>query len=394
MDKAPKFYSTIIDPYESEFNNSAWELVRKANDDKNHKTVFYQSLNYINKDSRYNETMLATKSLRLFQGGRPVDITWDDQKIYFNTTLLNYVDGMELAPLRKMSEFSFFDLKLVQLKIKGDKIVLKYEETWAALDPYKFFDVMEDFCNFGDFLESYMVKKFNLVSPNQKGRTPLADKDVEKAWSLFQEINKETKAYLDEFDKKRWRDSTIEVFWNYILKLETTFNPRGFLKLELKSALSDLNPNVPYETMYAKVATNFKKISEISKENFKSSFYKERSFMAVKRISYPERTKKHFDDYLKNAFQYRNKQDYMLTVLYLNTAIYSFLSRYFAEPELETYLRNLLKRTSGTDWKSASERLYLGLEKYIINQNLIYQEPVNVESAMHAVVSWFKKIGS
>jgi hypothetical protein len=251
---------------------------------------------------------------------------------------------------------------------------------------------MEDFCNFGDFLESYMVKKFKIESPNQSARTPETEKRVEAAWVLFQELSNETKLYLNEFEKKRYRDACVEVFWNYLQKIDYMFSPRGYLKLELKSAYTDLNPNAGFETMYAKIFTNFKKISEISKENFQISFYKERSFMPTRRVAYLERTKMHFDDYLKNAFQYRNKQDYILASLYLNTAIYTYLNRYFCEPELAAYLKNLLVRASGVSWKTASERLYTGLERYLVNQNLIYQESVNIESALNIVIGWFKRI--
>lgn len=392
MEKSPLHHQPYFDRPEKEFNNSVWDLVRKAHDEKKTKTAFFQSLNYINSESRYNESLLEAKSLRVMQGERPVDLTWDDNKIFFQTNLLNYKDGMELASLRKLSEFSFFDLKLAQLKIKDDKIILRYEDQWDALDPYKFFDIMEDFCNFGDFLESYMVKKFKIESPNQSARTPESEKRVEAAWVLFQELNNETKHYLNEFEKKRYRDTCVEVFWNYLQKIDYMFSPRGYLKLELKSAYTDLNPNAGFETMYAKIFTNFKKISEISKENFQISFYKERSFMPTRRVAYVERTKLHFDEYLKNAFQYRNKQDYILASLYLNTAIYTYLNRYFCEPELATYLKNLLSRASGVSWKTASERLYTGLERYLVNQNLIYQESVNIESALNIVIGWFKRI--
>tara|TARA_B110001454_G_scaffold219179_1_gene250793 strand:+ start:83744 stop:84928 length:1185 start_codon:yes stop_codon:yes gene_type:complete len=392
MEKSLLHHHPYFDRHEKQFNNSVWDLVRKANDEKKTKVAFYQSLNYINSDSHYNESLLESKSLRVMQGGRPVDIIWDDSKIFFETTLLNYKDGTELASLRKLSEFSFFDLKLVQLKIRNDKIILKYEDQWEAMDPYKFFDIMEDLCNFGDFLESYMVKKFKFESPNQAARTPESDKRIDAAWSLFQQLSLETKEYLNDFEKKRYRDTCVEVFWNYLQKIDYIFSPRGYLKLELKSAYTDLNPNTGFETMYAKIFTNFKKISEITKENFQSSFYKEPSFMPARRVAYVERTKLHFDDYLKNAFQYRNKQDYILASLYLNTAIYSFLNRYFCEPELATYLRNLLVRASGVSWKTASERLYTGLEKYLINQNLIYHEAVNFESALNIVIGWFKRI--
>lgn len=392
MEKSPLHHQPYFNRFEKEFNNSVWDLVRKSNDEKKTKQAFVHSLNYINSDSRYNESLLETKSLQVMQGGRPVDLRWDDNKLCFQTIVLNYRDGFELASLRKMSEFSFFDLKLVQLKIKNDKIILKYEDQWAAMDPYKFFDVMDDLCNFGDFFESFMVKKFKIESPYQAVRTPESEKKIEVAWVLFQELNSETKAFLNDFEKKRYRDTCIEIFWNYLQKLDYIFSPRGYLKLEIKSAYGDLNPNLGFEIMYAKIFSNFKKVSEISKENFQSSFYKESSFMPAKRVAYVERTKLHFDDYLKNAFQYRNKQDYILSTLYLNTAIYSYLNRYFCEKELENYLRNLLVRASNVSWKTASERLYLGLERYLVNQNLIYQEAVSIESALNVVVGWFKRI--
>lgn len=393
MDKSPRHFSAYFENFESEFNGPIWELVRKANEEKQTQVSFFQSLNYINSQSRFDESLLGKKSLRITQGGRPIEFTWDDSKISFHTTILNYQSGIELAALRKLSEFNFVDLKLVQIKIVEDKVVLKYQENWVAIDPYKFFDVMDDLCNFGDFLESYLVKKFKLSSPNQSLRTPIDRKYVDAAWNMFQEINHETKNILDDFEKKRWRDAVVEMFWNYIQKIEFVFSPRGHLKLELKSALADLNPNIGFETSYAKVFTNFKKISEISKENFQASFYKEKSFMPARRTAYAETTKLHFDEYLKNAFQYRNKQDHALTALYLNTAIYTFLNRYFCEKPLEVYLKNLLNRSSCSNWKTASERLYKGLEQYVVNQNLIYQDSMGVENAYYAVVNWIKRIG-
>ncbi len=392
MEKSPQHFQPHFNRYEREFNNSIWDLVRKANDEKKTKLAFIHSLNYINSESRFTESLLSSKALQVMQGGRPVNLSWDDNKIYFETVILNYRDGLELASLRKMSEFSFFDLKLTQLKVREDKILLKFEDQWDAMDPYKFFDVMEDLCNFGDYLEFYMMKKFKIESPNQRARTPEVKKKLVEGWELFQEINRETKAYMDDFEKKRYRDSCVEIFWNYLQKLEYAFAPRGFLKLEIRSAMTDLNPNIGFEPMYAKIFTNFKKISEISQENFNSSFFRETSFMPAKRVAYLERAKLHFDDYLKNAFQYRNKQDYILSTLYLNTAIYTYLNRYFCEKELETYLRNLLFRASGSNWKTASERLYQGLERYTINQNLIYQDPVSVENVMHVMLRWIKRI--
>ncbi|MBL7546039.1 MAG: hypothetical protein JNL11_19625 [Bdellovibrionaceae bacterium] len=393
MEKSPRFYKTHFDSFESEYNNAVWDLVRKASEEKKPKSVFYQSLNYINAGSKFTQSLLDAQSLQIMQSGRPIEIRWDESKIYFQSILLNYSPSIELAALRKMSEFSFFDLKLVQLKIKKDKIVLEYNEDWAAIDPYKFFDVMDDLCNFGDYLESYMVKKFNIVSPNQDSRTFIDDKHVDAAWVLFQEISQEAKQFLDEFEKKRWREVCVEMFWNYMQKIEYALQPRGFLKLEIRNALGDFGPNNNFETMYAKVFTNFKKISEISKINFRSSFYKETAFMPAKRVAYVERTKLHFDDYLKNAFHYRSKQDHVLTTLYLNTAIYTYLNRYFCEKELEIYLRNLLLKSSMAVWKSSSDKLYAGLEKYIVNQNTIYQESVQIESMLLNVISWFKRIG-
>lgn len=392
MEKSPLHHLPYFSRFEKEFNNSVWELVRKASDEKNTRAAFYHSLNYINSESRYNESLLEAKSLRVMQGGRPVDLSWDDNKVYFETTLLNYRDDLELASLRKMSEFSFFDLKLVQLKTRNDKIIMKFEDQWDAMDPYKFFDVMDDLCNFGDFLESYMIKKFKIESPNQVARTMESEKKIDAAWALFQELSNETNAYLNEFEKKRYRDTCVEVFWNYLQKLDYIFASRGYLKLEIKNAYGDLNPSNGFENIYAKIFSNFKKISEISKENFRSSFYKEPSFMPARRVAYVERTKLHFDDYLKNAFQYRSKQDHILTTLYLNTAIYSYLNRYFCEKELENYLKNLLARASGVSWKTASERLYIGLERYLANQNIIYQDSVNIETAMNVLIGWFKRI--
>lgn len=393
MDKSPKHFSNYFENFETEYNNPVWELVRKAHEDKKYKEVFYRSLNYINGSSRFNESLLESKSLQVLQGGRPIDISWDDDRVKFKTELLNFHGNVELAALRKMSEFSFYDLKLVQLKVIDDKIILLYQEEWIALDPYKLFDVMEDLCNFGDFLESYMVKKFGLVSLNQTRRTFVENKKIDAAWGLFQEMNKETKQLLDDFEKKRWRDSIVELFWNYLQKIEFTFSPRAYLKLEIKSALTDLNPGVNFDTMYAKVFTNFKKISEISKENFQKSFFKEKSFMPARRVAYVERTKMHFDDYMKNAFQYRNKQDHILTTLYLNTAIYTYLNRYFCEKELEVYLKNLLNRGSVANWKTSSERLYQGIERYLVNPNLVYQESVGLENTLNTIVGWFKRLG-
>lgn len=395
MEKTPekslKHYSPFFKSYELEFDNTAWELVRKANEEKKPKAVFYQSLNYINSSARYTESLLDANSLQIYQGSRPIEITWNQEKIFFETTLLNWEEPMALPPLRKMSEFSFFDLKLVHLKIKNGQVILRYEESWLALDPYKFFDVMDDLCNFGDFLETYMAKKFNITAAFQKNRTMIVEKKISAAWDLFQEISKETKRYLEDYEKKRWRDVCVEIFWNYLQKIEYIFSPRGFLKLEIKDALMDLSPNIPFESMYAKVFTNFTKISELTKENFRDSFYKENSFMASRRVAYPERTKVHFDGYLKNAFQYRNKQDHVLTALYLNTAIYSYLNRYFCEKEMEIYLRNILARASGLDWKAASDKLFLGLEKYLLDQNLIYQDRLNFENAIHTLSEWFKR---
>ncbi len=392
MEKSLRHHQAFFDRYEVEFNNAIWEQVRKANEEKKPKTVFYQSLNYINSESKFSESLFESKKLTLKQGGRPVELNWDDDKIFFETVLLDWGDHMELPPLRKLSEFSFFDLKLVQLKIKDKKIILRYEEQWKAIDPYKFFDIMDDLCNFGDFLESYMGKKFNIPATYQGNRSAVDEKKLNVAWNLFQEITKEANGYLNYYEKKIWRDICVEVFWNYLQKIEYTFSPRGPLKLEIKGAVTDLNPGIPFDTMYAKVFINFKKFTEISKDTFKASFYKEMSFMATRRVAYPERTKVHFDGYLKHAFQYRNKQDHVLTVLYLNTAIYTYLNRYFCEKEMEIYLKNLLNRASVRDWKTASDKLFLGLEQYSMNQNLIYQDSLGFENTLHSVIGWFKRM--
>ena len=59
---------------------------------------------------------------------------------------------------------------------------------------------------------------------------------------------------------------------------------------------------------------------------------------------------------------------------------------------MEIYLKNLLNRASVRDWKTASDKLFHGLEQYSMNQNLIYQDSLGLENTLHSVIGWFKRM--
>lgn len=361
MDKAQKFSEKIFTLEDQLFSMEAWDKCKVAYDENRYIEAINQLICYINPTYKHVDFNKENEVYTIKHGSMMLTAVRKGTQIHISAPFLKLPPNPSVALLRQIVEINFFDLIMPQIILKNG--VLTFE---AAFDvelgnPYMLYDLLHNICYHGDHYDDLFVDKFKatrVMEPNTQGRNPA---EIQKAFTIFQEMVAEGLEYTNFFEQKRWNALMMDNIWISFYKISRTMRPQGLLGSDIRNSISALKANVPFDQKVEQARKNLEKLKSYSMEKFTLCMEKSEYFISDKRLAKGDQINNIFKPYFDSAKAEREKSDFHGSTLSLLVGYYTFLHYYKGENSTDVMLENGLRMAGGKPWKEASDILFTNL---------------------------------
>jgi len=335
-----------------------WKITLDSHKDGKYRETILNLFNYLNTDVLVKYSGPGVDEFNIPNGSIVINLRITDTELLIDAPFLIVPEKRLNALLRQVTELNFGVLFLSQIVLEGDRLNFRVKVPLPLCEPYKLYDILYEICVNADHYDDFFIEKFQAVRINEPKITRYSSGELKTFFDRFIVHVNEGIDYLNYFRKNRWFDIGVESGMISIMKMDYTFSPQGFLRIELEKAWSDCCAGISPTEKLDGLIQFFESLGSITLEKFSDSMYKSEFLMSPRRHAYLPAVKEQLKSCHQNAEKDLASSADMSAVIFLMYGIFSLLYRFFIPRDMEEMLNQGLKNASGKDWKTASEELF------------------------------------
>ncbi|HEY8936251.1 MAG TPA: hypothetical protein VIM65_13555 [Cyclobacteriaceae bacterium] len=363
MNTTPKFYRNLWGNLQGNLNTSTWTLVTEAWQNKQYLQSFHTLLDYINPSLRAIHGNSSQTEFKVPHGSVVVNIAIKNDSLEIECPMVDISSATRVPLLRKTAELNFYPLSLAQMRLSSNQLVFHYSSTLDTSEPFKTYYVLKEICQTADRYDDEFKEKFkakSLVEPRVKYASP---DEVEKAWTMTNEIINETMQFVAYFDSQRWFGSSLDFMMIALKRIDLCIQVQGFLKNEVERTIGDLGNGQLSVTDRNQIGKKFlQQIQQSGKESFSRNLYQSEIFIPEKWRTNAEQVKNNIQNALTQTQKYHNEKNYIASCIESLYCIYDLFYKNNMDHAINDILFNALDNAAGKTWAESSGILLGGLQ--------------------------------
>jgi hypothetical protein len=363
MTNTLKFYGPLWGDLQGNLNTAGWPVVTQAWQDKRYRDCVHSLLDYINPSLRMTYGNPAQTSFSVPHGSVIVNIKLDNDNISIDCPMVDISSAVRLPLLRKAAEVNFSPLVLAQMRLNGNQLTFQYSSSLDTSEPYKTYYALKEICQTADRYDDEFGEKFKakaLIEPKVKRFAPV---DLDKAWSIANDIITETFSFIQYFDAQRWFGSSLDYMVIALKRLDLAIHPQGFLKTEMDRVGEVLINNQLTIPERAAAGTKFlQQLQQGGKDAFIKNIYEAEVFVPAKWRTNAEQVKAAMTNALNQTKKYHDEKNYVAAVIEAHYCIYDLFYKNNMDHAVNNILLGALTGAGGKSWSDASATLLQGMQ--------------------------------
>ena len=280
----PKCYRPIKFSNEPKNNAGYWDRAFEFYEAGQYRNSLLDTINYINPNILKGKDLDAEITSNQPHGSAVIALKITNDEFSISAPFLKTTNANKVALMRRVCEVNFSDLTLTQIFLKNDSLWFYFKSPLKLCHPTKIYDVIREVCVYADDYDDEFIQQYNADYFIKPKITQLSTQQQEKVWSDFQEIAKQYREYLGEFEQKRWLGSVWDIMAITMLNVSNMPYVHGTLRTDLERAIGmhyDGNLDGNYRIDQTKAYLN-KLFNNTPKETFLTNIYQVKKLFSVR----------------------------------------------------------------------------------------------------------------
>jgi len=370
MDKVQSFKRTLI-PSTSKIQTDIWDNVVELFEEKKYKESLLRLFDYVDQDIIIKRANLEKSEFKVPHGSVVVNIKIEGDQVNIEVPFLKLPTKNMIPLLRRVAEINFSPLNLATIVLEGEELVFRYSTVLELCEPWKMYYVLREICINADNYDDEFIQKFGATQLCEPNVSHYPNEKKEEIWNNFQFLLTETKEYCDYFESKRQEGYLWDVLLQLLLNIDYYISPQGALRTEIEDVVSYMqNQNYSFHEKVEKGRSQFKKLQQISHDDFCSNLYISDLFIPIKYAASIENVRETFTNQYETAKKEMSNSEFMgatLSIRYI--FLYEFYYSFAPDDVVET-MTTALEQSSGKSWNEAAKMLWPAMEKIMTGQTI------------------------
>jgi hypothetical protein len=362
MDKVQSFKRTLI-PSKNKIQTDIWDNVVDLFEEKKYKESLLRLFDYVDQEIAIKRANVDNSEFKIPHGSVVVNIKIEGDRVNVNVPFLKLSEKNTIPLLRRIAEINFSPLNLTTIVLEGQELVFRYSTPLHLCEPWKMYYVFREICINADNYDDEFIQKFGAIRLCEPNVTNYPNEKKEEIWNNFQFLLSETKGYFDYFESKRMDGFLWDVLLQLLFNIDYYIAPQGALRTEIEDVISFMqNQNYSFHEKVEKGKSQFKKLQQISHDDFCSNLYISDLFIPIKYAASLDNVKQTFTNQYETAKKEMSNSDYMGATLSIR---YIFLYEFyysFAPSDVVETMTTALEQSSGKPWNEAAKILWAAME--------------------------------
>jgi hypothetical protein len=368
MNKVQSFKRTLI-PAKSKIQTDIWDNVVDLYEEKKYKESLLRLFDYVDKDIQEKRANADKTEFNIPHGSVVVNIKIEGDKLNVLVPFLKLPEKGSIPLLRRIAEINFTPLNLATIVLEGDELAFKYSTTMQQCEPWKMYYVFREICINADNYDDEFIQKFKAIRLREPNVTHYDAAKNEEIWNTYQFLLTETKEFVDYFENKRYDGFIWDAYLQLFFNIDYYIAPQGALRTEIEDVVSYMqNKNYSLHEKNDKGKALYKKLQQLSHDDFCSNLYIADLFIPVKNSASIENVRSTFTNQFETAKKEMANSDYMgatLSIRYI--FLYEFYYSFAPEDVVET-MTVALEQSSSKTWEEAAKILWAAMQKIMNGQ--------------------------